>query len=71
MIVTSSEDDPKILKLEYLKNHFLGLTQIEKLGICVKLSTKPIITNASNEEDLQRRKNSKVEYLCSLCFDFI
>ena len=38
------EDDPKILKVEYLNNHLLDHTQI---------LTKPKLTNPLNEDNLQ------------------
>ena len=48
------EEDLKILKIEYLSNHWSDLTQIETYAY----RTKPKVTKVSNEDDLQWKMTS-------------
>ena len=49
------EDDLKILKVEYLSNHYLFLPEILNLS----LGDQTKIKNAWNEDDLQEKTTSK------------
>ena len=49
------EDDLKILKLEYISNHWLDFPQILNLG----LGDQTKIKNAWKEDDYQWKKTSK------------
>ena len=56
------EDNLKILKVEYLSNRLLDVTQIFNFSYM----TKPCFVNPSNEDNL---KISKVEYFSNRSFD--
>ena len=49
------EDDLKILKVKYFRNHFLDHTQISNLS----LDCQPIFYKSSNEDNLQLKTTSK------------
>ena len=68
------EEDLKILKVEYLSNHWLDFSQISNLS----LGDQTKIKNAWNKDDLQWKMTSKeddlkilkVEYLSNHWSDF-